>query len=69
MEKLIQATSHDKDRYELYASIGAPLTGGLRELTFSSVWTGAKNPKEHERKFQTFLSEDSIQRLRELLAQ
>jgi hypothetical protein len=44
-----------------------PVVGGYTSLTFSTIWTGAKNPDEPQIKYRVHLTEESKKRLKELL--
>lgn len=41
---------------------------GYQQLTFSSVWTGAKNPEQAQRRGEMLLSAEAVKNLQELLA-
>ena len=54
--------------YQLYAEVincGAPTN--MKQLVFSSVWTGAKHPKEHQTKCNFMLDDAAVAKLKELL--
>ena len=40
---------------------------GYKMLSFSSVWTGAKDPKLEQNKFRMVLSPESLNNLKDLL--
>jgi len=42
---------------------------GYTSLTFSTVWTGAKNPKEQQDKYTVLLSPAALVALRNLLVE
>lgn len=56
--------------YQLWAEL-APVANPSRhyQLTFSSVWTGAKDPEAPQIKGQFLLGADAINNLRQLLDQ
>lgn len=39
----------------------------LRQIEFSSIWTGAKNPKEPQRKYSLILDQEGVKSLRKIL--
>jgi len=71
MKKLIHEVKENSGScYQLWAEIvHVENPQELRQLIFSSVWTGAKNPKEHQRKCEFLLDDRSLDNLRELLEQ
>jgi hypothetical protein len=71
MKKLIHEVNENSGScYQIWAEIihvENPLEH--KQLIFSSVWTGAKNSKEHQRKCEFLLSPDALDNLKELLEQ
>lgn len=69
MKKLItEVKDVSGDDYQLHAEltdIASPM--GHKMLSFSSVWTGAKDPKLEQNKFRMILSPESLNNLKELL--
>lgn len=54
--------------YQLHAElIDCDSPDGFKMLSFSSVWTGAKDPKLEQNKFRMILSPESLDNLKELL--
>lgn len=54
--------------YQLWAEItDNAVPPDHKTLVFSSVWTGAKNPKEHQTKCKFMFSPESLAKLKELL--
>ena len=54
--------------YQLYAElIDCVVPAGHKMLSFSSVWTGAKDPKLEQNKARFMLSPESLTKLTELL--
>lgn len=39
----------------------------LKQFEFSSIWTGAKNPKEPQRKYSLILDKEGVKSLRKIL--
>ena len=53
--------------YQLYAElIDCVVPAGHKMLSFSSVWTGAKDPKLEQNKFRMILSPESLNNLKEM---
>lgn len=69
MKKLItEVKDTSGNDYQLYAELtdcASPV--GYKMLSFSSVWTGAKDPKLEQNKFRMMLSTESLNNLKELL--
>lgn len=69
MKTLILETQETSgSAYQLYAEVkdvGTP--PNMKQLEFSSVWTGAKHPKEHQTKCKFMLDADAVAKLKELL--
>lgn len=40
---------------------------GLLHFEFSSTWSNSKNPKEHQKRFEFFLTREGAQKLSEFL--
>lgn len=70
MKHLIQEVEETSgSSYQLYAEVlSCPHPAGYKQLIFSSVWTGAKNPKEHQIKDSFILSPDAVKELTALLS-
>ena len=70
MKKLIQEVKEvSGSAYQLWAEITpCPNPAGFKQLQFTSVWTGAKNPEAPQRKGDMLLSPEAIKNLQELLA-
>jgi hypothetical protein len=69
MKKLIHEIPETSgSKYQLWAElIPCYHPSDCKTLAFSSVWTGAKNPNEHQNKWQVMLAPDAIKNLIELL--
>ena len=69
MKKLItEIKEHSGSAYQLYAElIDVASPEGHKQLSFSSVWTGAKDPKLEQNKARFMLSPASLKNLQELL--
>lgn len=69
MKKLItEVKDISGNDYQLHAElsdIASP--DGHKLLSFSSVWTGAKDPKLEQNKFRMVLSPESLNNLKDLL--
>jgi hypothetical protein len=69
MKTLILETSDTSDSsYQLYAEIidcSAPTN--MKQLAFSSVWSGSKHVKEHQTKCNFMLDDAAISKLKDLL--
>lgn len=71
MKKLIHEVNESSGScYQIWAEI-IPVENpvGSKQLIFSSVWTGANNPKEHQRRCEFLLDDRSLHNLKELLEQ
>lgn len=56
------------ETYQLYAElIDCPNPKETKQLSFHSVWTGAKNPKASQRKCEFLLGAEAINNLKQLL--
>ena len=68
MRKLItEVKDVSGDDYQLYAELtDCASPKGHKMLSFSSVWTGAKDPKLEQNKFRMILSPDSLNNLKEI---
>lgn len=69
MKKLItEIKDVSGDDYQLHAELtDITSPAGHKMLSFSSVWTGAKDPKLEQNKFKMVLSPESLNNLKELL--
>lgn len=69
MKKLIHEVKETSgSAYQLYAElIPCVNPANAKQLVFSSVWTGANNPKEHQKKCEFMLSPDAVNNLKQLL--
>lgn len=69
MKKLItEVKDVSGDNYQLHAELtDCASPAGYKMLSFSSVWTGAKDPKLEQNKFRMILSPDSLNNLQSLL--
>ena len=69
MRKLITEVPEESgSTYQLYADLtDIPTPAGYKHLSFSSVWTGAKDPKLEQNKFKMTLSPESLANLKDLL--
>ena len=69
MKKLItEVKDTSGNDYQLYAElIDCKNPTGHKMLSFSSVWSGAKDPKLEQNKFRMMLSTESLNNLKELL--
>lgn len=69
MKKLItEVKDVSGDDYHLNAElIDIESPAGYKMLSFSSVWTGAKDPKLEQNKFRMVLSPESLNNLKDLL--
>lgn len=70
MKTLILETQETSgSAYQLYAEvINCETPTGMKQLVFSSVWTGAKHPKEHQTKCNFMLDADAVTKLKDLLS-
>lgn len=70
MNTLIHETEEPSgSTYQLYAEIiECESPQGMKQLVFSSVWTGAKHPKEHQTKCNFMLDDAAVAKLKELLS-
>ena len=68
-QKIIQTTQETSgSEFHLVAELkDCPNPKGFTELSFSTVWTGAKNPKEAHDKFTVILSPEAIAHLTMML--
>jgi len=69
MRKLItEVKDVSGNDYQLYADLtDCDSPEGHKLLSFSSAWTGAKDPKLEQNKFRMMLSPESLNNLKELL--
>lgn len=69
MKKLItEVKDVSGEDYQLYVELtDCASPAGHKMLSFSSAWTGAKDPKLEQNKFRMILSPDSLTNLKELL--
>ena len=69
MKKLITSVQEQSgSEYQLWAEItDCSIPAGYKQLEFSSIWTGAKNPKLAQKKGRFFLSPEAFNNLKELL--
>ena len=69
MKKLITTVQEQSgSEYQLWAEItDCAIPQGYKQLEFSSIWTGAKDPKLSHKKGRFFLSPESLANLKELL--
>jgi hypothetical protein len=69
MKTLIHETEElSGSAYQLYAEIiECESPQGMKQLVFSSVWTGAKHPKEHQTKCNFMLDPTAVAKLKQLL--
>ena len=69
MKKLItEIQEQSGSSYQLWAELtDNEIPADHKTLVFSSVWTGAKNPKEHQTKCKFMFSPESLANLKELL--
>ena len=69
MKKLItEVKDVSGNDYHLYAELeDIAIPDGYKVLSFSSLWTGAKDPKLEQNKFKMMLSPESLNNLKELL--
>lgn len=69
MKKLIHEVKDTSGEvYQLYAElIDCVNPKDTKQLSFHSVWTGAKNPKSHQRKCEFLLGPEAIYNLKKLL--
>ena len=69
MRKLItEVKDVSGDDYQLYAELtDCARPEGHKMLSFSSVWTGAKDPKLEQNKFRMILSPESLNNLKNLM--
>ena len=69
MKTLILETEETSgSAFQLYAEVrdvGAPTN--MKQLEFSSVWTGAKHPKEHQTICKFMLDAEAVTKLKDLL--
>lgn len=70
MKRLIQEVKEASGAsYQLWAElVDCQHPSDYKQLTFSSVWTGAKNPEAAQRKGEMLLSPEALKNLQELLA-
>lgn len=67
MKVILQEIKEESESlHKLYAET-SPCIGGYTTLTFSTVWTGAKNPDEPQIKYRVHLTEEGLKKLKELL--
>lgn len=71
MKKLLQRTNEESGSvYETYIEIkNSDYPTNLLHLELSSVWTGSKNPKEHQKRFEFLLTKDAAKTLVDLLTE
>lgn len=69
MKKLITEIQEESGAaFQLWAELtDIEIPADHKTLVFSSVWTGAKNPKEHQTKFKFMFDAAGIANLKELL--
>lgn len=69
MKKLItEVEDISGDNYQLHAELtDCTSPAGHKMLSFSSTWTGAKDPKLEQNKFRMILSPESLKNLQSLL--
>ena len=69
MKKLITSVQEQSGaEYQLWAELSdCPNPEGYKLLEFSSIWTGAKNPKLEKKKGRFFLSPEALVNFKELL--
>lgn len=69
MKKLITEINETSGAtYQLWAELtDVTIPSDHVTLTFSSVWTGAKDPKLEQKKCKFMLSADSLKNLKDLL--
>ena len=65
---ILETPETNGSAYQLYAEvIDCKIPEGTKQLVFSSVWTGAKHPKEHQTKCNFMLDRAAVKKLKELL--
>lgn len=71
MKKLITEVHEESGAtYQLWAELtNIEIPANHKTLTFSSVWTGAKDPKLAQKKCKFMFSEEGIANLKELLGE
>ena len=69
MKKLLHEVQDTSgETYQLYAELVECATPeNSKQLSFHSVWTGAKNPKSEQRKCEFLLGPEAIDNLKKLL--
>ena len=69
MRKLItEVKDVSGEDYQLYAELtDCASPNGYKMLSFSSAWTGAKDPKLEQNKFRMILSPESLNNLKNLM--
>ena len=69
MKKMIHEVEEQSgSKYQLWAEFTkCDVPVGMTKLEFSSVWTGAKNPKLEQNKGRFFFTEESLQNFKDLL--
>jgi hypothetical protein len=69
MKKLLHEVKDiSGDSYQLYAEfIECASPENAKQLSFHSVWTGAKNPKLEQRKCEFLLGPEALANLKQLL--
>jgi hypothetical protein len=67
-DKVILQEVHEESGsvYQLIAET-SPSLGGYTNLTFSTVWTGAKKPNDPQIKYRVHLTDEAKRKLKELL--
>jgi hypothetical protein len=69
MKRIIQETIEESG--SIYQNIvevkSIMFPSEFKQLEFSSVWTGAKNSEEPQKKYSILLNKEGIQNLKELL--
>lgn len=69
MKRIIQETTEESGSvYQNIVEVKSLIfPAEFKQIEFSSVWTGAKNPEEPQKKYSILLNKEGIQNLKELL--
>lgn len=64
-EKIHTTISPDGTQFQIYAE--TDIWNELHRLTFSTVWTNAKNPNAEQKKFEMFLTRQELKTLKDFI--
>jgi hypothetical protein len=68
MKTLLHQVEENGSVYQTFVEVKhSDYTINLLQFEFSSTWSNSKNPKEHQKRFEFFLTKEGAQKLSEFL--